>query len=135
MHKDDELRLLEMRLRNGFLQGLAGDDISYHGFLYEISKYLRSFFRKRLTSLPSEIEDLVQESLLAIHNQRHTYDEGRPLTAWVYAIARYKLIDMLRRRAIHDAVTISLDGDADLFYTADDTSQEAHRDILVLLEQ
>lgn len=135
MQKDETLRLLEIKLRGYFLQGLSGDDVSYHGFLYEISKYLRSFFRRRLTHLPNEVEDLVQESLLAIHNQRHTYDADRPLTAWVYAIARYKLVDMLRRRAVHDAVTIPLDDDADLFYTADDSSQEAHRDILVLLEQ
>jgi RNA polymerase sigma-70 factor, ECF subfamily len=39
----------------------------------------------------------VQEALLAIHTQRHTYDPAEPLTPWVYAIARYKLIDHLRR--------------------------------------
>ena len=41
----------------------------------------------------------MQETLLAVHNQRHTYDAGQPLTAWVHAIARYKLVDLLRRRA------------------------------------
>jgi RNA polymerase sigma-70 factor (ECF subfamily) len=41
--------------------------------------------------LPDDIEDLVQETLLAVHNQRHTYDPGQPLTAWVHAIARYKM--------------------------------------------
>jgi RNA polymerase sigma-70 factor (ECF subfamily) len=46
----------------------------------------------------------VQETLLAIHNQRHTYDAGQPLTAWVHAIARYKLVDLLRRRAVREAL-------------------------------
>src|SRR5262249_9199910 len=45
----------------------------------------------------TEAEDLVQEALLAIHVQRHTYDPDEPLTPWVHAIARYKLIDHLRR--------------------------------------
>jgi RNA polymerase sigma-70 factor (ECF subfamily) len=36
---------------------------------------------------------LVQESLLAVHNQRHTYNPALPLSAWVQAIARYKLVD------------------------------------------
>ncbi len=45
----------------------------------------------------TEAEDLVQEALLAIHTRRHTYDPAEPLTPWVYAIARYKLIDHLRR--------------------------------------
>jgi RNA polymerase sigma-70 factor (ECF subfamily) len=34
---------------------------------------------------------------LAIHLKRHTYDPAEPFTPWVYAIARYKLIDFLRR--------------------------------------
>jgi len=49
-------------------------------------------------------EDLVQEAVLAIHFKRHTYDPTEPLTPWVHAIARYKLIDFLRRtrRSISD---------------------------------
>ncbi len=39
----------------------------------------------------------MQEALIVIHTQRHTYDPEQPLTPWVYAIARYKLIDHLRR--------------------------------------
>ena len=45
----------------------------------------------------AEAEDLVQEAVLAIHIKRHTYDPAEPLTPWVHAIARYKLIDFLRR--------------------------------------
>ena len=36
----------------------------------------------------ADVEDAVQETLLAIHLKRHTWDPGQPLTPWVYAIAR-----------------------------------------------
>ncbi len=34
---------------------------------------------------------------MAIHTRRHTYDPSQPFTPWVYAIARYKFVDYLRR--------------------------------------
>jgi len=81
----------------------------------------------------------VQEALLAVHNQRHTYDAGQPLTAWVYAIAKYKLIDLLRRRSVREALTDPLDGlaenAAELFSTADGEAAEARRDLGRLLAQ
>ena len=75
----------EERLRTLLVRGLAGDAAGYHAFLKEMSTHLRAFFRKRLSALPDEVEDLVQEALLAVHNQRHTYDPGQPLTAWAEA--------------------------------------------------
>jgi DNA-directed RNA polymerase specialized sigma24 family protein len=60
-------------------------------------------------ALPDEVEDLVQETLLAIHNQQHTFDPAQPLSAWVHAIATYKLIDALRRRGRRDVFTASFD--------------------------
>src|SRR5512134_271478 len=92
----------EDRLRDLFSRGIAGDAAAYHAFLRDLSAHLRAFLRKRLAALPDEVEDLVQESLIAVHNQRHTYDAGLPLTAWVHAIAKYKLVDLLRRRAGRD---------------------------------
>jgi RNA polymerase sigma-70 factor (ECF subfamily) len=85
--------------------------------------------------LPDEVEDLVQECLLAIHNQRHTYDVDEPLTAWVHAIAKYKLIDLLRRRASRDQHTEPLDDEHDVFSSADADASEARRDLGKLLEQ
>lgn len=40
----------------------------------------------------------MQETLLAIHLKRHTWDSSQPLGPWVRAIARHKLIDAMRRR-------------------------------------
>ena len=125
----------EERLRDLLVRGQAGDAAAYHTFLKELSTRLRAFFRARLARLPDEVEDLVQETLLAIHNQRHTYDAGQPLTVWVHAIARYKLIDLLRRRAGRDALNDPLDDDQDLLASSDTEAGEAWRDLAKLLER
>ena len=126
---------VEQRLRELLLKGLNGDARAYHAFLTELSTYLRAFLRRRLGGLPEEVEDLLQESLLALHNQRHTYDANQPLTAWVHAIAKYKLIDMLRRRALRENLHQPLDDDLAIFSTADIDATDAKRDLSVLLEQ
>ena len=125
----------EDRLRDLLVRGLAGDAPAYHACLKELSAYLRAFLRRRLVRLPDEVEDLVQETLLAIHIQRHTYDAGQPLTAWVHAIARYKLVDMLRRRAVREALHDPLDNELEVFAASDTEATEARRDLAGLLEQ
>ena len=131
----DGLRAKEDRLRTSLLAGLAGDTAMYQAFLKELSAHLRAFLRKRLVRLPDEVEDLVQESLIAVHNQRHTYDAGQPLSAWVQAIAKYKLIDLLRRRAAQDLLTDPLDDEVDIFSSADADAAEARRDLNILLDE
>lgn len=135
IRKIGRLGASEERLRSLLVVGLAGDAVAYHVFLKELSAHLRAFFRKRLAHLSNEVEDLVQESLLAVHNQRHTYDVDQPLTSWIHAIAKYKLVDLLRRRAHRDALTESLDDVSDLFFSADDDAAEARRDLGKLLDQ
>ena len=135
IQETDRLNAGEERLRKLLLRGLAGDESAYHAFLQELSAHLRAFLRKRLVGLPDEVEDLVQESLLAIHNQRHTYDAGQPLTAWIHAIAKYKLIDLLRRRAKREQLTDPMDEEADFFSSSDNNAAEARRDLGKLLER
>ena len=124
--REDELRSLLVR-------GLAGDGAAYHAFLKDLSGFLRAYLRGRLAGIPDEVEDLVQETLLAVHNQRHTYDAAQPLTAWVHAIARYKLIDFLRRRAGREAMNDPLGDEDELLATSDEEAREARRDMAVLL--
>ena len=125
----------EDRLRDLLIRGLTGDAPAYRTFLQELSAHLRAFLRGRLARLPDEVEDLVQETLLAVHNQRHTYDAGQPLTAWVHAIARYKLIDLLRRRAGRDALNDPLDDAVEVFAASDTEADDARRDLAKLLER
>ncbi len=133
--KNKALSDSETRLRDLFIRGLAGDAAVYQVFLQELSTHLRSFLRRRLSRLPDDVEDLVQEILLAIHNQRHTYDADQPLTAWVHAIARYKLVDLFRSRSRREALNDPLDDRQDLFTDAETEVADARRDLAVLLEQ
>lgn len=130
-NRDEPTRneLSELRLHALMVQGLAGDAVAYRDFLQVTAQHLRAFLRRRLSRWPDEVEDLVQESLLAIHNQRMTYDVDAPLTAWMYAIARYKLIDWLRRHAQRDKLSDPLDDENELFSTADSDAREAQRDL------
>lgn len=124
----------EDRLKDFLVRGLAGDGAAYHRFLGDLSGHLRAFLRRRLARMPDDVEDLVQETLLAVHNQRHTFDAAQPLTAWVHAIARYKLVDFLRRRSRRDLLTEPLDDELDVLSSAEADAAEARRDLARLLE-
>jgi RNA polymerase sigma-70 factor (ECF subfamily) len=128
-----QMQLIEEHLRGLILQSLAGDAAAYRIFLDELMTHLRSYLRRRLSGLPDELEDLVQELLLAVHNKRHTYDPKQPLTAWVQAIARYKLVDLLRRRSRGDVLTDPLDEDDQVFATTANDAAEAQYDVAKLL--
>ena len=123
----------EDRLKKLLLRGLGGDATAYHGFLKELSAYLRGFFRKRLFGWPDEVEDLVQETLLAVHNQRHTYRVDQPLTPWVHAIARHKLVDLLRARMSREALNDPLDDELEIFGVSDSDAAQARCDLGKLL--
>jgi RNA polymerase sigma factor (sigma-70 family) len=82
------------------LAGLAGEAEPYRRLLDELSGRLRAYYARRAPP-GIDAEDLVQETLIAVHTRRATYDAGQPFTAWAYAIARYKLIDALRRGRLH----------------------------------
>lgn len=80
---------------------VSGDAKSYKALLETLPGFLRSITRRgyaRFGVEPNDVEDVVQEVLLAIHLKRHTWRVGAPVTPWVMAIARHKLIDALRRR-------------------------------------
>jgi RNA polymerase sigma-70 factor (ECF subfamily) len=124
----------EAQLRALLLQGLAGDEAAHRAFLTEAAALLRAYFRNRLRGRAEDAEDLVQETLVALHTKRDSYDPQYPLTAWMYAIARYRLIDFLRRagRRNHASLDDGIDvGEADPAYEAGD----AKRDVAVLLEK
>lgn len=126
---EEMLQATETRLKALLISGLAGDEAQYCDFLQTAATHLRAYLRRRMNRWPDEVEDLVQESLLAIHNQRHTYDQAAPLTSWMYAITKYKLIDWLRRHARQDSLNDPLDEEHELFSSADMDAAEAGRDL------
>lgn len=90
----------EIDLKTLMLASLEGHAASHRALLSRLSGRLRAYYRGKLARIgrgAAEAEDLVQEAILAVHLKRHTYDPTEPLTPWVHAIARYKLIDFLRR--------------------------------------
>lgn len=90
----------EMELKALMLASLDGDAASHRALLDRLSRHLRAYYKGKLARIgrgAAEAEDLVQEALMAIHLKRHTYDPRELLTPWAHAIARYKLIDFLRR--------------------------------------
>jgi len=88
---------------------MAGDEAVYRRLLGDIGRSVRAmaraaFARARLGD--ADVEDAVQETLLAIHLKRHTWDPGQRLAPWVHAIARHKIIDAMRRRGARRAEPI-----------------------------
>lgn len=77
--------------------GLAGDAAAHDMLLRALLPILRGFYRRRMRGGDEDMEDLVQETLIAVHQRRATYDPARPFGGWLFAIARYKMIDNFRR--------------------------------------
>ena len=87
----------EAELKALMIASLAGDARAYRALLGDLRPRLAGYFARRLQRDPDDVEDLVQDTLIAIHARRETYDRTQALAPWVYAIARYKLIDHYRR--------------------------------------
>ena len=80
---------------------IAGDNAAYHRLLKSVTPVLRAAARRGLARAGQPVdqsEDIVQDILLAVHLKRHTWDANAPFAPWLFAIARNKLIDALRRR-------------------------------------
>lgn len=75
----------------------AGDQDAYRQFLSEAAMRLRSYAARRIGQ-GGDVEDVVQQCLIALHEKRGTLDPARPVGPWMYAIARYKLADAFRQQ-------------------------------------
>lgn len=107
---------------------LDGDAAAYRTLLSTLTPYLRTYYARRINTA-ADAEDLVQETLIAIHTRRLTYDAEQPFTAWLHAIARYKLVDYFRRgqhrrvQPLEDAESLFADGEPDAINAAVDIEQ------------
>ncbi len=91
-----------MRLAN------AGDGRAYARLLHELAPVLRGIIRSRARSLsPDQHEDILQEVLMAVHAKRHTWNPAEPLSPWLYAVTRHKVVDAFRRRGRGELLPIS----------------------------
>lgn len=90
---------LETELRELFLSSMNGDEKSYALFLERIAGMLRSYLKRSVHPgrvSQEQIEDLIQDVLLAVHQKRSTYRTDMPLMPWLFSITRYRLIDSYR---------------------------------------
>lgn len=124
---------IEIRLRPLWMAAQSGDEIAYRQALALMATRLRGFFRRRMPTLIDDVEDLVQETLLAVHLQRGTYDPMFPVTAWLTAIARHKMVDLFRRRGRKEGLHNEFDDVDEAELATEQAEPHASRDIEVLL--
>lgn len=97
---------------------------AYRQLLTLLAPYLRGIARRgllRAGRADADCEDIVQETMLAVHLKRETWDEALPFLPWLHAIAHYKLVDILRRQGFREYVPLDIcdelpapDGDAEI---------------------
>jgi RNA polymerase sigma-70 factor (ECF subfamily) len=85
-----------------------GDHERYRDLLEAVQPMVFTYLRRRIESETSA-EDVTQDVLLTMHRARHTYDPQRPFEPWLYAIARSRLVDHLRRRRRMSAIEVLTD--------------------------
>lgn len=91
------MKTLEARLKPLMIAGLDGEASAWREFLKLLRPALHTYFNRRQFYGDADVEDLVQDALLAIHAKRETWRRADPVTSWCFTIARYKLIDHLRK--------------------------------------
>lgn len=126
---------LERTLAPLWARAQAGDEAAYRDCLMLLAGRLRAYLRRRLSAHPDEVEDLVQETLLALHLQRGTHEPSLTVSAWVVAIARHKLVDHWRRRGRREARHDSIDDVDESLLAVDDADHGASRDLETLLAE
>lgn len=123
----DDWRLLALRAQ-------AGDRAAYHRLLRSLTPGLRAFVSRNLHRDHSgDVEDIVQEALLAIHIHLKRYNSKRPFAPWAYAIARYKLLDYLRRHK-RKGISVPLEVVDDFLAAPEPPGREEEQVMIRLLE-
>jgi len=110
MNRKDEPTTSDRRQRRAELMrgAQAGNQEMYRELLLDLGPLLERFVRRWTRDSP-ELDDVVQETLIAVHRARHTFDPRRPLEPWLFAIARHVAADHLRRRAARLAHEVAVE--------------------------
>ncbi len=101
----------EPELKALMLCALDGNQEAYRQLLRRLVPILLQYLGRRVASGQEDVEDIMQETLLAIDTRRVTYDRARPFTPWVFAIAHHKFVDLVRRGRATTILTDDLVGD------------------------
>lgn len=106
-----DVRPDEPELKALMVCALDGNQDAYRQLLRRLVPILRQYLGRRVASGQEDVEDIMQETLLAIDTRRITYDRARPFTPWVFAIAHHKFVDLVRRGRATTILTDDLVGD------------------------
>ena len=110
----------ETRLADLMRAALTGDETAYAAFLRHAADLVRRATGQRLRDGGGvEAEDVVQETLLAVHLKRDTWRTNEPILPWLFTIARYKAIDAYRRRGVR--IELPVDELAEVLAAPDST--------------
>jgi RNA polymerase sigma-70 factor (ECF subfamily) len=119
----------EAELKRLMIASLIGDAAAYRALLSAVGDLYRRYYVRRIGR--EDAEDLVQEAMIAVHTRKATYDTAQPLTPWLYALARYKLLDHLRRKRVRP--TMALEDAGELFAEDESEAAIAKRDLDIVL--
>ena len=123
----------EANLANAMRAGLAGDVKAYRDFLTSIAPMLRGIVKAKAGGLsPEDQEDILQDVLTAIHTKKHTWRVDEPIRPWIFAITRYKIIDVFRKRG--KAQFVDVDEFADVL-PAEESDQSESWDLEKLVNE
>jgi RNA polymerase sigma-70 factor, ECF subfamily len=134
MKGDTGLSDFEATVQPLWARAQEGDEKAYRQALDLMARRLRAYFRRRMPTLDADVEDLVQETLLAVHLQRGTYDPSFAVSAWFTAIARHKMVDLWRRRGRRDDLTDEYVDEDELEFATAPQETHALRDLAQLLK-
>lgn len=117
-----------------------GDAVAYEAFLRDFAASMRRIITlhfRRMSLGTGEVEDVVQEVLIAVHAKRNQWDARRPLVPWLNAIARYKAVDAMRRlqRQTRGRVDLSDEEWSTLFVSTDPRHDREAVDVEKLLSE
>jgi RNA polymerase sigma-70 factor (ECF subfamily) len=107
----------EETLRDLMRLAQAGDKQAYAVLLEQTGHWLKRFFAQKISA--DAVDDLVQDTLISLHNKRASYDPARPFLPWLAAIARYRWVDRLRQTYRHAADELE-----------DQHSEDSHEDVI-----
>lgn len=95
-----------------------GDEAAYRALLEEVALRMRRLVCARAPWLGrADVEDIVQDILLALHTARATWDPTRPFMPWIAGIARNRLADHARRYTRRQAFDQAAQDLAEVFST------------------
>lgn len=125
----------EEQWRRWMLAARGGDEASYRQLLHDLARHVRVWARRSMRNSghgDADLEDIVQETLLAFHLKRHTWNADERFSPWLNAIVKYKAIDAMRRRT--SARWVPIDDFADVLAVEQDQPGLERQDIIKMAE-